>query len=94
MAIYQKKYTCISEEIKKKDMIKHIKTFMGIFVIIEIVLVSIIILGITFDNNDNNGEDNDNGYKTECYTREDGKRCCITCKETSYGDIGCATSCK
>lgn len=82
-----------SEETKKKDMVKHIKIFMGIFVIIEVILVSIIILGITFDNNNDNGEDNDNGYKTECYTREDGKRCCISCKETSYGDIGCSRTC-
>lgn len=41
----------------------------------------------------NTGGSSDNGYHTNCYTRSDGKRCCTSCKKTSYGDVGCGTTC-
>lgn len=58
------------------------------------VVIVIGIMGIcgAFDNNDTGGI-SDNSYKTNCYTRSDGKRCCTSCKKTSYGDVGCSTTC-
>lgn len=69
------------------------KLIFGIFGIFAI-LMFIVILGIcgVFDNNDSSGS-SDNGYHTKCTTRPDGKRCCTSCKKTSYGDVGCYTTC-
>lgn len=69
------------------------KLIFGIFGIFAI-LMFIVILGIcgAFDNNDSSGS-SDNGYHTKCTTRPDGKRCCTSCKKTSYGDVGCYTTC-
>ena len=69
------------------------KLIFGIFGIFAI-LMFIVILGIcgVFDNNDSGGS-SDNGYHTKCTTRPDGKRCCTSCKKTSYGDVGCYTTC-
>ena len=60
-------------------------------IIIVVFLAFIFILAIT--TNEGTSDSGDNGYSTSCYTREDGKRCCTSCKETSYGDVGCGTTC-
>lgn len=68
------------------------KLIFGIFAILMFIMV----LGIcgVFDDNDSSGSsDNGNGYHTKCTTRPDGKRCCTSCKKTSYGDVGCYTTC-
>ena len=56
--------------------------FVGAFAIIGVLML----LSDTYSNNSN-------GYKTNCYTRDDGKICCTSCKKTSYGDISCGTTC-
>ncbi len=59
--------------------------FVGIFVVIG---------GLVFlSDNTGSNRNSDNGYKTNCYTRSDGKRCCKSCKKTSYGDVGCGITC-
>lgn len=44
-------------------------------------------------SSNSDGKNIDNGYRTNCFTDENGQRCCVTCKKTSYGDVGCATVC-
>lgn len=51
------------------------------------------ILLLTHSPGGGGNTETDNGYRTSCYTRPDGKRCCTSCKKTSYGDVGCATTC-
>lgn len=60
-------------------------------VIIVVFLAFIFIIAIA--TNDGTNDSGDNGYSTNCYARSDGTRCCTSCKETSYGDIGCGTTC-
>lgn len=60
---------------------------VGAFIVFVIIMI--------FTNNDNSNDNTyDDGYRTNCYVRNDGKTCCVTCKKTSYGDIGCGSSCK
>ena len=97
---YYLKHTEINFDIDSKEN-KEISKYtdnqtnliFGIFGIFAISMF-IVILGIcgVFDNNDSSGS-SDNGYHTKCTTRPDGKRCCTSCKKTSYGDVGCYTTC-
>ena len=100
MFYYYLKHTEINFDIdsnENKEFSKYTdnqtKLIFGIFGIFAI-LMFIVILGIcgVFDNNDSSGS-SDNGYHTKCTTRPDGKRCCTSCKKTSYGDVGCYTTC-
>lgn len=100
MFYYYLKHTEINFDIdskENKEISKYTdnqtKLIFGIFGIFAI-LMFIVILGIcgVFDNNDSSGS-SDNGYHTKCTTRPDGKRCCTSCKKTSYGDVGCYTTC-
>ena len=65
---------------------------LGCFVVLGITIGILFLNDFLEDRND--VSDYDNGYRSECFTREDGKVCCVSCKQTIYGDIGCATSCK
>ena len=65
---------------------------MAFFCLIGVGIFAVIGVFIFLSNMDSNS-DNSNGYKTNCYTRSDGKRCCTSCKKTSYGDVGCYTTC-
>lgn len=61
-----------------------------------VCIVAVIGIGLFISINggsNDTGGSLDNGYRTKCTTRPDGKRCCTSCKKTSYGDVGCATTC-
>ncbi len=97
MFYYYLKHTEINFDINSKEnneMSKYTdnqtKFILGIFGVV-MVIGAMGLLGV-FDNNDTGGS-SDNGYKTNCYPRSDGKICCTSCKKTSYGDIGCGTTC-
>ena len=62
-------------------------------IVIVVIMLIFIVIGLGIFNNDNSDTENNNGYTTKCYTREDGTKCCTSCKKTSYGDIGCSTTC-
>lgn len=65
----------------------------GLKAVLVLVAIAVFIIAcISGGDNDTSSSSND-GYSTKCYTRSDGKNCCISCKKTSYGDIGCATTC-
>ena len=97
--LYNQKKRIEKEKIKtlsKKEKIKYffrshsiLTTTIILYIIFSIIFI---LIGIYVDNNDTGGS-SDNDYKTNCYTRSDGKRCCTSCKKTSYGDIGCGTTC-
>ena len=69
---------------------KNKEVFKAVLVLVAIAVF--IIACISGGDNDTSSSSND-GYSTKCYTRSDGKNCCISCKKTSYGDIGCARMC-
>lgn len=71
---------------KKKEDFKAI-------LILIVIIIFIIGLVRSCANNDDTSSSGGSGYSTKCYTRSDGKRCCISCKKTSYGDVGCSRSC-
>lgn len=71
---------------KKKEDFKAI-------LILIVIIIFIIGLVRSCANNDDTSSSSNDGYSTKCYTRSDGKNCCISCKKTSYGDIGCARMC-
>ena len=71
---------------KKKEDFKAI-------LILIVIIIFIIGLVRSCANNDDTSSSGGSGYSTKCYTRSDGKRCCISCKKTSYGDIGCSRMC-
>lgn len=69
---------------------KNKEVFKAVLVLVAIAVF--IIACISGGDNDTSSSSND-GYSTKCYTRSDGKNCCISCKKTSYGDIGCSRMC-
>lgn len=69
---------------------KNKEVFKAVLVLVAIAVF--IIACISGGDNDTSSSSND-GYSTKCYTRSDGKNCCISCKKTSYGDVGCSRSC-
>ena len=69
---------------------KNKEVFKAVLVLVAIAVF--IIACISGGDNDTSSSSND-GYSTKCYTRSDGKNCCISCKKTSYGDIGCSRTC-
>ena len=71
---------------KKKD------DFKAVLIIILIFIFFIGFIRSCAGGDDTSSSGND-GYSTKCYTRSDGKSCCTSCKKTSYGDIGCGTTC-
>ena len=71
---------------KKKEDFKAI-------LILIVIIIFIIGLVRSCANNDDTSSSSNDGYSTKCYTRSDGKNCCISCKKTSYGDIGCSRMC-
>ena len=80
--------------IKKKEKIKNIiKAYVIIY--LAFAIIAFITIFINNGNSDSDSDDgSDNGFATKCYVRDDGKKCCISCKETSYGDIGCGRVCE
>ena len=74
-----------SEENKKmsKYTDNQTKFILGIFGVVVIIFV----MGMcgVFDNNNS-----DNG---NCYTRDDGTKCCTTCRKNEYGIPKCSTVC-
>lgn len=65
----------------------------GLKAVLVLVAIAVFIIAcISGGDNDTSSSSND-GYSTKCYTRSDGKNCCISCKKTSYGDIGCSRMC-
>ena len=76
--------------IKNLKLNKNKEVFKAVLVLVTIAVF--IIACISGGDNDTSSSSND-GYSTKCYTRSDGKNCCISCKKTSYGDIGCSRMC-
>ena len=80
-------------ELNKKLVNTTNKNKEGLKAVLVLVAIAVFIIAcISGGDNDTSSSSND-GYSTKCYTRSDGKNCCISCKKTSYGDIGCATTC-
>lgn len=81
------------KDTKQRNIVKTIEMVMVSYGIIIIIIPILFVVVNSFPNNADSDSDSDNGFKTNCYTLDDGTMCCTSCKETSYGDIGCSTSC-
>ena len=59
------------------------KFILGIFGVVVIIL-GMGMCGVFDNNNSDNGS---------CYTRDDGTKCCTTCRKNEYGIPKCSTVC-
>lgn len=78
---------------KESDYVDIMKKLSIGFVCVAAVIGIGLFISINGNSSDGGSSDNGNGYHTKCTTRPDGKRCCTSCKKTSYGDVGCYTTC-
>lgn len=49
--------------------------------------------GFSSDSDHKDANSQSSNRSSDCYVTNDGRRCCTVCQKTSYGDIGCGTTC-